>query len=62
MRSEPATEKQKEKLRFFGCDFENSLSKGQASDALDKCVRDSPEVNRAYYSRPATKDQILHGS
>ena len=58
VRSEPATEKQKEKLRWFGCTFDEGMTKGQASDALDKCVRDFPEKNRAYYARPATEEQL----
>ena len=58
VRSEPATEKQKEKLRWFGCTFGESVTKGQASDAIDKCVRDFPERDRAYYSRPATEEQL----
>jgi hypothetical protein len=62
VRSEPPTEKQKEKLRFFEYAFDETLTKGQASDALDKCTRDYPEKERAYYSRPATEEQmkILH--
>ncbi len=62
VRSESVTEKQKEKLRWFGCPFDEGMTKGQASDALDKCVRDFPERERAYYSRPATEEQmaILH--
>jgi predicted RNA-binding Zn-ribbon protein involved in translation (DUF1610 family) len=58
VRAEPATEKQKEKLRYFGYAFDENISKGQASDALDKCVRDFPEVNQAYYNRPATEEQL----
>jgi Ankyrin repeats (3 copies) len=58
VRNEPATEKQKEKLRWFGCTFSGGITKGQASDALDKCVRDFPEKESAYYSRPATEDQL----
>jgi len=58
VRAEPATEKQKEKLRYFGCTFEEDISKGQASDALDKCATDFPEVNKAYYDRPATEEQL----
>jgi hypothetical protein len=58
VRAEPATEKQKEKLRYFGCAFDEKISKGQASDALDKCARDFPEVDRAYYDRPATEEQL----
>ncbi|MGA3284938.1 MAG: ankyrin repeat domain-containing protein [Verrucomicrobiota bacterium] len=60
VRSEPATEKQKEKLRYFGCTFNEKITKGQASDALDKCARDFPEVNRAYYNRPATEEQFAY--
>jgi hypothetical protein len=58
VRSEPATEKQKEKLRWFGCTFGEGITKGQASDALDKCVRDFPEKESAYYSRPPTEEQL----
>ena len=57
-RSEPATEKQKEKLRWFGCTFDEGMTKGQASDALDKCVRDFPEKESAYYSRPPNEEQL----
>jgi hypothetical protein len=58
VRSEPATEKQKEKLRYFGYTFDETILKGQASDALDKCARDFPEVEQTYYNRPATKEQL----
>ncbi len=58
VRNESATEKQKEKLRFFGYAFDESISKGQASDAIDKCVRDFPEKDWAYYNRPATDEQL----
>ena len=60
VRIEPATEKQKEKLRYFGYAFDEQITKGQASDALDKCARDFPEVNQAYYNRPATEEQLAH--
>ncbi len=29
---------------------------GQASDAIDECVRRFPEIDKAYYNRPATGD------
>jgi rubrerythrin len=58
VRSEPATEKQKEKLRYFRYAFDENISKGHASDAIDKCVRDLPELNQAYYNRPATEEQL----
>lgn len=58
VRAEPATEKQKVKLRYFGCTWSEDITKGQASDALDKCVRDFPEINQIYYKRPATEEQL----
>lgn len=58
VRSEPATGKQKEKLRWFGCAFAKGMTKGQASDLIDKCVEDFPGKNRAYYARPATDGQL----
>ena len=58
VRSEPATEKQKEKLRWFGYVFEEIISKGEASDAIDECIRQNPEKERQYYDRPATEEQM----
>ncbi len=58
VRNEPATEKQKEKLRFFGCTWDEGITKGQASDAITECVRRFPETDKAYYNRPATGDQM----
>jgi ankyrin repeat protein len=58
VRAEPAMEKQKEKLRSFGCTFDENISKGLASDALDVCVRDLPEVGQASSDDSATKDQM----
>ena len=55
---QPATKKQKEKLRWFGCAFDEGITKGQASNTLDKCVREFPEKDRAYYNRPATEEQL----
>lgn len=58
VRSEPPTKKQIEKLRWFGCNTDGITTKGQASDALDKYVRDNPEKDSAYYNRPPTKEQL----
>jgi len=58
VRSEPATEKQKEKLRYFNYDVKAGMTKGEASDAIEECVKKFPEVNRAYYNRPATEEQL----
>ena len=57
VRDEPATEKQKEKLRWFGCSWDEGITKGQASDALDACASQFPDRDAEYYSRPATEDQ-----
>ena len=58
VRSEAATEKQKEKLRYFGYTVKPGMTKGEASDAIDECVRKFPAVNQAYYNRPATEEQL----
>ena len=58
VRSEQPTTKQKEKLRWFGCNTDDITTKGQASDAIDNCVRKYPEKERAYYGRPATVEQL----
>ncbi len=58
VRSEPATEKQKEKLRWFGFPCDDTFTKGQASDAIDECIRQHPEKEREYYDRPATEEQM----
>src|ERR1035438_7421545 len=34
------------------------MTKREANDALDKCVKDYPDREFAYYKRPATADQI----
>jgi hypothetical protein len=57
-RNDPATEKQKDKLRFFGCTFDEGITKGQASDAISECVRRFPEREKEYQDRPPTKEQL----
>ena len=57
-RDEPATEKQKDKLRFFGCTWDEGITKGQASDAIDSCVKMFPEKEKEYQNRPATEAQV----
>jgi hypothetical protein len=56
-RNDPATEKQKEKLRFFRCTWDEGITKGQASDAIDECVKKFPDWEFMYQNRPATKEQ-----
>lgn len=56
--SHPPTDKQKQKLRYFGCVWDDGITKGQASTALDKCARDFTEADAAYYNRPATDEQL----
>jgi len=58
VRSEPATEKQKEKLRYFGYSVKPGITKGEASDAIDECIRLHPEKDKEYYDRPATEEQM----
>lgn len=57
-RLDPATEKQEAKLRFFGCEFDEGITKGQASDAIDACMKKFPETERAWQVRPATPEQL----
>jgi len=54
---DPATDMQKEKLRFLGCTWESNITKGQASDAISEYVRLFPEKEREWQSRPATAEQ-----
>jgi hypothetical protein len=58
VRSEPATEKQKVKLHYFDYDVKAGMTKGEASDAIDECMRLHPEKDREYYDRPATEEQM----
>lgn len=57
-RCDPATDKQEHKLKYFGCTWDEGITKGQASEAIDECARSYPELERSYYARPATKDQL----
>lgn len=57
-RNDPMTEKQKVKLGFFGCTWDAGITKGQASDTIDECVRGFPDIDQAYYGRPATEAQL----
>jgi hypothetical protein len=57
-RLEPATNKQMAKLRWFGCTWDTVITKGQASDAIEECVRRFPQLDADYYSRPATEEQL----
>jgi hypothetical protein len=58
VRNESATEKQKDKLGWFGCTWDEGITKGQASDAIDECVRRFPKLDADYYNRPATEEQL----
>jgi hypothetical protein len=62
-RNEPASERQMQKLQFFGCTWDDGITKGQASDAIDECAKRFPEVEAAYQNRPATEQQrsVLRG-
>ena len=57
-RNEPATEEQKHKLRFFGCTWDDGITAGQASDAIEECAKQFPGAEAAYQkSLPATERQ-----
>ena len=58
-RNDPATEQQKEKLRFFGCTWDDGITAGQASDALEECAKQFPGVEAAYQNRLATPEQVV---
>src|ERR1017187_10919604 len=47
-RNEPATEPQKEKLRFFGCTWDDGITAGQATDALTECAKLFPDREAAW--------------
>jgi hypothetical protein len=53
-----ATEKQKEKLRFFGCTWDEGITAGQAKEALEKCARQFPDAEATWWkNQPAREDQ-----
>ncbi len=54
----PATEKQIEKLHFFGCTWDEGITKRQASDAIGECANKFPETQQAWLNRPATAEQL----
>jgi len=56
--NKPVTEQQKEKLRFFGCTWDDGITAGQASDALEDCAKQFPCVEMAWQNcQPATEKQ-----
>jgi hypothetical protein len=57
-RNDPATDRQKEKLHFFGCTWDGGITKGQATDALKQCVQQFPQRESEWQNRPAAADQI----
>jgi len=57
-RNELATKQQMEKLRFFGCTWDEGITAGQASDALEECAKQFPDAEAAYQkAQPATEKQ-----
>ena len=57
-RNQPATDEQKGKLRFFGCTWDEGITAGQASDALEECAKQFPDAEAVYQkSQPATEKQ-----
>jgi len=56
-RNDPATEAQKDKMLFFGCEWDGEITKGEASDAITYCAQNFPDKENAWQSRPATEQQ-----
>jgi hypothetical protein len=56
--NDPATEMQKEKLRFFSCTWHEGITREQASKVLSQCVEKFPEKESEWQSRPATQGQL----
>lgn len=48
LENEIVTEQQKEKLRFFGCTWDEGITEIQAKDALKECAKQFPEAEAAY--------------
>jgi putative phage-type endonuclease len=57
-RNQAATDEQKVRLKWFGCTWDEGITKGQASDAIEECIRLFPEKHQQYFTRPATEDQM----
>ena len=57
-RSEPITAKQRVKLQWFGYPVRKGMTKGEAHDAIDECIRQNPEKEKEYQNRPATGEQM----
>jgi uncharacterized Zn finger protein (UPF0148 family) len=57
-RNELASEQQKEKLRFFGCTWDDGITAGQAEDALAECAIQFPDAEATWQKKqPAREDQ-----
>jgi len=59
VRSEPITEKQKFKLKWFDSPVRKGMTKGEASDAITECIRLYPEKEKEYQNRPANEEQMI---
>jgi hypothetical protein len=57
-RNDLATAEQIEKLRFFGCTWDEGVTAGQAHDALEECAGQFPDAEAAWQkNQPATEKQ-----
>lgn len=68
-RSKPLTEKQANRLSYFGCTWDPGVTRGQASDAIAECVKAFPDLtqsttvalqhrNNWRYSRPTYNQRV----
>lgn len=57
-RSDPATERQKKKLRFFKIRIKTGLTKGEASDLIDAAVTARPDREADYQAEKADEEAL----
>jgi len=58
LRLTPATKAQKSKIRWFGVEIDEGITRGEAHDLLEELVKKFPQKKLDYDNRPATKEQI----
>jgi len=59
--NDPATDEQKAKLAFFGCTWDEGITKRQARDALYECARLFPDLEASYRNPPSNHDPLATG-
>lgn len=57
-RTEPASQAQLRKLRFYGQHFSRGITKGKASELIDDAMAQNPEKEEAYQHWKQTEDDL----